>query len=141
MARKRFPQQVSNLRSFFLTIFMYISWYFPALFFLIIVFLLLEPLGVDFELPRGPSHPQKTTSHNRKTAFLINRDLGFKNALEGAFGCLLGSFWWIWGTPWGFFWCQNGFELAPRISKTSFFGTLEPPGRPERAPKTKLRKQ
>ena len=23
------------------------------------LFLILEPLGVDFELPRGPSHPQK----------------------------------------------------------------------------------
>ena len=60
---------------------MYISCYFPALFFLIVVFLLLEPLGVDFELPRGPSHLQKATFSIRKTSFLIQRGFESKDAL------------------------------------------------------------
>ena len=125
----------------FLPMLMYISCYFPALFFLVVVFLILEPLGVDFELPRGLSHPHKASFYKGTPSFLIQRGFALKDALEGAFGCLLGSFCGILGGTWGFFWCQNGFELAPRISKTFYFGTLEPPRGPPRASKTQPREQ
>ena len=114
---------------------MNISCYFPAIFFLIVVFLILEPLGVDFELPRGPSHLQKSSFYCGKLSFLVQRGFALKDALEGAFGCLLGSFWCILGVTWGFFWCQNGFELAPRISKTAFFTPLSPQEAPKEPPK------
>ena len=62
-----------------------------ALFFLLVVFRLLEPLGVDFELLRGPSHLQKRHFTTEKPHFLIKPDFELKNALEDAFGGLLGS--------------------------------------------------
>ena len=141
-----FFQKTFNLETsfggLFLAIVMYISCYFPALFFLVVVFLILEPLGVDFELPRGPSHPQKCSFYIEKPTCLIQRGFALKDALEGALGCLLGSFWGIWGGEgWGLFWCQHGFDLAPRISKTCFLGTLEPPRGTPRTLKTKPREQ
>ena len=32
-----------------------------------VVYLVLEPLGADVELPSGPSHPRKPSFHNGKT--------------------------------------------------------------------------
>ena len=106
-----------------------------AIFFRLVVFCIMEPLGVDFELPRGPSHPQKPSFYNDKTTCLIQLGFALKDALEGAFGCLLGWFLCILGGAWGFFWCQNGFELAPRISKTAFFTPLSPQEAPKEPPK------
>ena len=41
--------------------------YFPNLFFLIVGFLILEPLGVEVELPSGPSYLQKPSFYNKET--------------------------------------------------------------------------
>ena len=46
------------------------SWFFEVAF-----YLLLEPLGVDFELPSGPSHPRKPSFYFVKRIFLIKRRL------------------------------------------------------------------
>ena len=43
------------------------------------------------------------------------------------YGPLWARFWWFWGCSWCPIWCLCGLEGAPRISKTSYFGTLEPP--------------
>ena len=58
--KKKTFNLTTSFGGLFLAIFVYVSCCYPALFFLIVVFLILEPLGVDFELTRGPSHPQKS---------------------------------------------------------------------------------
>ena len=70
-----------------------------ALFFQVVVFLTLEPLGVDFELPSGPSHPQKPSFHYRKNdMFDKPGGLGSKYVLEGALGSSWVRFWCSWAS-------------------------------------------
>ena len=42
-------------------------------------------------------------------------------------GHLWARFWGCWGGSWCPIWCLCGLEGAPRISKTFYFGPLEPP--------------
>ena len=46
----------------------------------------------------------------------------------------MGSFLVLLGASWGFFWCSWGFQVASRILKTFYLGTLEPPSWPPRSP-------
>ena len=84
---------------------MYISCYFPALFFLLVVFLILEPLGVDFELPRGPSHLQKPSFCVVSLHIFEKRRFTSKNC----FGCVLALSW----TPFGGSRGSLGVSLGP----------------------------
>ena len=46
----------------------------------------------------------------------------------------MGSFLVLLGASWGLFWCSWGLQVAPRILKTFYLGTLEPPSWPPRSP-------
>ena len=46
----------------------------------------------------------------------------------------MGSFLMLLGASWGLFWCSWGLQVAPRILKTFYLGTLEPPSWPPRSP-------
>ena len=46
----------------------------------------------------------------------------------------MGSFLVLLGGSWGFFWCSWGLQVVPRILKTFYLGTLEPPSCPPRSP-------
>ena len=81
---------------------MYTSCYFPALCFLVFVFLILEPLGVDFELSSSPPSPSILLLKNVDFAsaairFSKNQGLGFKDALDGVLGLSWSRFGWFWG--------------------------------------------
>ena len=62
-----------------------------------------------------------------KHTFLIQHHFECKDALEGALGSLLNSILGVLGGSWCPIWCPCGLEGAPRISKTFYFSTLEPP--------------
>ena len=46
----------------------------------------------------------------------------------------MGSFSVLLGGSWGLFWCSWGLQVVPRILKTFYLGTLEPPSCPPRSP-------
>ena len=71
---------------------MNMSCYFPVLFFLIVVFRSLGRLGVDFELPRGPSHFQKSSFYKGTPTRLIQRGFELKDVLQGVLRRSLGLF-------------------------------------------------
>ena len=58
-----------------------------------VVFLILGPLGVDFDLSSGPPHPHTHFFTTVKHTFLIKHHFEFNLALEGALGSPLGSIW------------------------------------------------
>ena len=63
-----------------------------------------------------------------KRRFLIKHHFECKDALEGALRSPLSSIlFFVCGGSWCPIWCLCGLEGAPRISKTFYFGTLEPP--------------
>ena len=90
----------------FLAIFMNVSCYFPALFFLIVVFLILEPLGVDFELPRGLPPLKHLHFTMKNLHFWYNEVLHLKMLLR----LFSGASWARFGTFWGWL----GALLVPK---------------------------
>ena len=83
---------------------------YDANFFQVVVFLVLEPLGADFELPSGPCHLRKPSFYNGKNIFLIKRRFGCKIALESALGPSWARFW----SPWARMGCSCGAFNASR---------------------------
>ena len=72
-----------------------------TVFFQVVVFLILEPLGVDFEHPSGPSDLEKSKFP------LGSITLGSKDALDYVLGLSWARFGCSWGASWALFWFQT----------------------------------
>ena len=85
-----------------------------TLLFQIVVFPLLEPLGVDFELPSGSTERQKRRFrlHNIHTFEMKHQRLGSECALEGVAGIPWDP-WGAFGDPFGVPWGSLGGPLVP----------------------------
>ena len=92
-----------------------------------VVYLVLEPLGADFELPSGPSHPRKPSFYDCKTYFLIKRGLWCESALmrdSGPSWDRFGSSWARMGCSFGAFnaslWRLRLPRIPPNVDKSNF---------------------
>ena len=118
--------------------------YYLTLFFQIIIFHMLEPLGVDFELPSGPLTLEKFHFTTGNVTFSIKRGFELIDAIEGAlglswarFGCpvglLGGSFAASAASRW-LFECSKVLSWAPLSPHPGSRGALPSPRQVHRRP-------
>ena len=106
------PELLKSLGPFdpraFLSLLMFFL-FFLSSFFDVVFYLLSEPLGVDFELPNWPSHPQKCWFYYENLNIFEKSTFSIQRWFWKRFGALSASFWELLGGSWG----ALGSSLGP----------------------------